>query len=161
MDEFLALEPVIVNGETVYVNRFGELWRWKRHRMWTSPKFMRIVTKPDHIGYIYPRINGKNIYLHRIISATFLGLDMNDSKIQVDHINGIRHDNRLVNLRLVTPQQNQWNHTKAKGYTWNKRDHKWYAQIRIDGKTQYLGSFDNEEEAHAAYLEAKSRVHII
>ena len=39
---------------------------------------------------------------------------------QLDHINGIKNDNRICNLRPVTHQQNQWNQTNAKGYTWHK-----------------------------------------
>lgn len=161
MDEFLALEPVFVNDETVYVNRFGELYRWKHHRMWSSPKFMKTENKPRTDGYITPRIGGKYVYQHRIICAAFLGLDITDLKIQVDHINGIRHDNRLENLRLVNNQQNQWNRTKAKGVDWHKASCKWRSAIKINGKKQHIGLFDNEEDAHAAYLEAKSRLHII
>ena len=161
MDELLALVPVIVNGETVYVNRWGDLWRWKRNRMWSSPKFTRIAYNPHPNGYIYPGIGNKHVFQHRIIAAAFLGLDMADSKCQVDHINGIRHDNRLENLRLVTNQQNQWNRPKVKGYYWNKASRKWHARIMIDGKPQHLGYFDTEEEARAAYLEAKERWHII
>jgi len=81
MDELLALEPVNVNGETVYVNRFGDLWRWKRHRKWSSPKFIKIVTKPCDQGYIRPTIDGKRVKQHRIIAATFLGLDITDLKV--------------------------------------------------------------------------------
>jgi hypothetical protein len=161
MDELISLEPVVVNDETVYVNRCGDLWRWKSHRMWSSPKFLKIVNKPRTDGYIHPMIGGKHVHQHRIIAAVFLGLDMTDSKIQVDHINGIRHDNRLENLRLVNNQQNQWNRTTAKGYYWNKQHRKWKAQLKVDGKTQFLGYFDTEEAAHEAYLESKAIHHII
>ena len=161
MDELLALEPVFVNGETVYVNRGGELWRWKRNRMWSSPKFQKIVCKPNTSGYIRPNVGGIHVLQHRIIASAFLGLDMTDTTRQVDHINGVRHDNRLENLRLVTCQQNNFNRTKAKGYCWHKQHHKWQTQIRIDGKDQHIGLFDTEEAAHNAYLKAKERLHII
>jgi hypothetical protein len=161
MDELLALEPVTVNGETVYVNRGGELWRWKRANRHSSPKFTKIVVKPNAEGYIRPTVGGLRVRQHRIITAAFLGLDMTNLKIQLDHINGIRHDNRLENLRLVNNQQNHFNRTKVKGYYWNKRARKWHARIMIDGKKAHLGLFDTEEEAHAAYLEAKERLHII
>ena len=162
MDEFLALEPININDEIVYVNRFGDLWRWKRiNSNSTKTKFDKCNNNPNNKGYIHPCINGKRVQQHRIIAAAFLGLDINDLKIQVDHRNGIRHDNRLENLRLVTHQQNQHNQTKAKGYSWNKRDNNWKAQIKLNGEVKYLGLFENEEDAHQAYLDAKKIYHII
>ena len=162
-DEFLALEPININDEIVYVNRHGELWRWKRHCKWTTPKFRKIdnnITKQS--GYITPRIgSSKPTMLHRVICAAFLGLDIHDLKIEVDHINGIRHDNRLENLRLVTHQQNGFNQAKAKGYTWNKREGKWRAYIKVNYEQKHLGYYDNEEDAREAYLAAKKIYHII
>jgi hypothetical protein len=80
---------------------------------------------------------------------------------QIDHINGVRDDNRIDNLRAVTHQQNQHNRTKAKGYYWHKPSNKWLAYIKRDGKKIHLGTFNNEEEAHGAYLDAKEIYHII
>ncbi len=79
----------------------------------------------------------------------------------IDHINGITDDNRILNLRDVTNQQNQWNQTKAKGYTWNKRTKKWQSQIKVGGKVINLGYFDTEIEAHQSYLDAKKLYHQI
>ena len=154
-DEELELVPVLVNDEVVYVNRFGELWRWKRQFRWSSPKFQKIVTKPTSYGYIHLKIGGKMVMLHRIIASVYLGLDITDLKTQVDHISGMKHDNRLVNLRLVTHQQNGFNQTKAKGYWWNKRSNKWQAKIGIDGRNIHLGLFIIEEDARDAYMNAK------
>ena len=80
---------------------------------------------------------------------------------QLDHINGIRTDNRICNLRKVTHQQNQHNRTKAKGYSWRKSANKWQAQIRINGKKKHLGYYTTEEEARQAYLNAKKLYHIM
>ena len=162
MDEFLALEPININDEIVYVNRFGELWRWKRHRNRTAPKFNKCNNKPNKSdGYVQPGINGKKVFQHRIIAAVFLGLDIHDTKIEVDHRNGIRHDNRLENLRLVNHQENNFNQTKALGYYWNKQKNKWHARICLNGKDKHLGYYDNEEDARNAYLDAKKIYHII
>ena len=49
---------------------------------------------------------------------------------------------------------------KIKGYTFNKNKKKWQAQIRLNGKKKTLGYFDNETDAHKAYLRAKI-LHII
>ena len=78
----------------------------------------------------------------------------------IDHINRKKDDNSIENLHVVTSQQNQWN-TDAKGYWWDKRGHKWRAEIYVDGKSIYLGMFENEEDAAAAYLEAKPKYHSI
>ena len=78
---------------------------------------------------------------------------------KVDHINGIRDDNRLCNLRLVTQRENDQNRRKARGYSWNKGCSKWEAYIRVDGVLRYLGLFTTEAAARAAYLKAKARYH--
>jgi hypothetical protein len=79
----------------------------------------------------------------------------------LDHINGVRTDNHISNLRSVTYQENQHNRTTAKGYTWNKTANKWKAQIGLNGKTIHLGYFNTEEDAKQVYLEAKEKYHII
>jgi hypothetical protein len=161
MDELLALETVVVNGETVYVNRCGDLWRWAKTCKWSEPKFRMIDTIPRSNGYIHPMIGGKHVLQHRIIASAFLGLDMTDLKIQVDHRNGLRDDNRLENLRLVTNQQNGFNRTKAKGYHWNKNRGKWHTKIKLNGRTIHLGYFNTPDDARNAYTNAKLVYHQI
>ena len=80
---------------------------------------------------------------------------------QIDHINGVRHDNKIVNLRNVTSQQNAMNRIKAKGCYWHKNSNKWKSQITINRKIIYLGFFNTEEEARNAYLAAKEKYHVI
>ena len=79
----------------------------------------------------------------------------------IDHINGIRNDNRIFNLRSVTHQQNLFNAIKAKGYYFDKKRNKWQAYIKLNSKKIHLGSFTNEEDARQAYLDAKEKYHII
>lgn len=80
---------------------------------------------------------------------------------QIDHRNGVRDDNRISNLRSVTNQQNSFNRTKVKGYHWDKQKKKWKTAIRINGKKSHIGYFDNEEDARAAYIQAKEKYHKI
>jgi hypothetical protein len=80
---------------------------------------------------------------------------------EIDHINGIKNDNRICNLRSITHQQNQFNITSAKGYSWNKNLKKWMARITVNGKDIYLGYYNTTEEARNAYLEAKEKYHIL
>jgi hypothetical protein len=73
----------------------------------------------------------------------------------IDHINNDPTDNRIVNLREVTTQQNTWNAkaktgtSRYKGVTWRRI--RWGARIRKDGVLYDLGLYDNEEDAALAY----------
>ncbi len=80
----------------------------------------------------------------------------------VDHINHNTLDNRRCNLRLCTISQNNRNqHPRGgssmfKGVCFYKRDDKWQAYIRLDGKRHHLGYFSNEISAAEAY-DAKAK----
>jgi hypothetical protein len=77
---------------------------------------------------------------------------------EIDHINGDSLDNRKENLRIVTHQHNMMNqrvlpsnNTSGEiGVTWNKRVGRWDAQLKLNGKHIYLGTYDNIEDAIAA-----------
>lgn len=78
----------------------------------------------------------------------------------IDHINGVKNDNKISNLRSVTNQQNQFNRI-VKGYSWDKKTNKWKSTISVDGKGIHLGMFEIEEDAQNAYLQAKEKYHRI
>lgn len=85
----------------------------------------------------------------------------------MDHINCVRDDNRIENLRAADNAENQGNRRKARsdsstgviGATWHQRSKKFQAMIRAGGKQKYLGLFPTAEEAHQAYLKAKRELH--
>ena len=83
----------------------------------------------------------------------------------IDHINRVKSDNRFINLREVTSSQNAQNSlssrgsSRYRGVSWVATRRKWWAQISINGKQRYLGSFDIEEEAAEAYKLAQRRFH--
>ena len=101
------------------------------------------------------------IQRHRIMGYAFLNLDIENSKLEIDHIDGNRINNHISNLRIVSKQQNQFNRTKAKGFHFNKRIKKYQAYIGVNSKMILLGLYTTEEEAHQAYLNAKIIYHPI
>jgi len=77
----------------------------------------------------------------------------------VDHINRNKLDNRKVNLRPATKQQNAWNGTFKRrtgkprygGIYWDKALKKWRVRLDIDGRTESFGCYSDELEAAMAY----------
>ena len=130
--------------------RDGGLY-WKKLTS-NSTKLGRRVGSVFNNGYRVFRFKGKGVLEHRAIWELLNGPI--PKGMEIDHINRDRTDNRIENLRLVTPSQNRHN-TEAKGYSWNKARKKFVARIGDMGRYIYLGSFDNEEDARGAYLEAK------
>lgn len=104
-------------------------------------------------------IQGKNenLFAHQFAWWLFF----NEIVEEIDHINGIKDDNRIINLRSVTRQENQWNRKTAKGYYYNKREGKFRAQINVNCNVIHLGYFDTENQAKNAYLKAKEKYHKI
>ena len=117
------------------------------------------ITAKTIKGYIVIKLkfNGKYIDLKAHQLAWYY---VNKEIVEaLDHINGVKDDNRICNLRSVTHQENQFNRTTAKGYYWNKTANKWLSQIQLNSKKINLGLFKTEEEAREAYLKAKEKYH--
>ena len=101
----------------------------------------------------------KTITVHQLVAMAFLSHKPCGYKLVVDHINTVKTDNRLQNLQLITHRENlskdkRWSSKYTSKYTgvfWYKRSQKWRAEIRINGKIKYLGSFKSELEASEAY----------
>lgn len=117
----------------------------------------------NQTGYVYLSVLGKSYKAHRI--AWLLHYREWPSG-EIDHVNGIKDDNRIVNLRDATRSENQHNRpaystntSGFKGVTWWKQNSKWRADIRINGKRYYLGMYATAELAHAAYSGAATVLH--
>ena len=114
----------------------------------------------SHFGYRVIRINDQLYYAHRLIWLYVHGVWPSD---QLDHINGVRLDNRLWNLREATNSENQGNRKVTrnglKGAFFRKRNRNWQSKIVKNGKCHSLGCFDTELEAHLAYVAAALRLH--
>ena len=109
-------------------------------------------------GYVSTAIDGKIIYLHRLIMDC--PEDMN-----IDHINHNTLNNRKYNLRICTVQENNRNHRLHKtntsginGVSWNKTNNCWSIFISVDNKTVYLGSSNNINEAEKLRKEADNKI---
>ena len=129
-----------------------------------APKWYKLTIGTRTGGYKTININNKPKRLHRVIYYAH-NQEWNISDVSknnyIDHIDGDIVNNDIINLRVVTQQQNTFNRHTAKGYYWSKQNEKWMAKIHLNKKSIYLGGFDTECEARNAYLEAKKKVHIM
>lgn len=124
---------------------------------WKNPSSLRVKNGTlagylDKKGYQIVCISGKNYRVHRLIWILHNG-DISEN-LQIDHINGIKNDNRIENLRLSTNSQNACNVGKkinntsgVKNVCWNKEIEKWAAYITVNGKTKHLGYFIDKNNA--------------
>ncbi len=85
---------------------------------------------------------------------------------QIDHINGVRDDNRIKNLREATRSENAQNRALNKnntsgylGVSFNKERRTWRASICVNSKQKNLGSFLRKRDAARAYKKAKEQLH--
>lgn len=114
-------------------------------------------------GYLQIRINRNSYYLHRLAWLYAYG---QIPKAQIDHINCIKTDNRIFNLRECSRPENMWNvkikrtNTSGfKGVSWCKVMGKWSAQIMFNTKQTRLGHFDTAELAGLAYQAKAKELH--
>ena len=107
-------------------------------------------------GYLVVLADGRQYSVHRLIwlivhGAWPVGV--------IDHINSIKTDNRLCNLRDVSHAENMHNQRGARGYYFNKVDGTYNVTIGVDGKAVYVGAYKTAAAARAAYLAAKTTHH--
>ena len=98
-------------------------------------------------GYMIVKINRKIYYQHRL---AWLYVTGSDSLCEIDHIDGVRHNNTFQNLREATVAQQQYNRSDIQGH-WYEGG-KWRARLRSNGVDINLGSHPTKSEARAAYL---------
>ena len=117
-----------------------------------------VVAGTYNRGYKQIGVDGTIYRAHRLVRLYFKGEHPKD---QIDHINGIRDDNRIENLREVTNLENHQNMKRSAsnksgvtGVSFCKRDGKWRAYIKLD-KNKFLGAFDDVSEAAKARKDAE------
>lgn len=149
-----------IDREFSYFPDTGEIW-------WTRPgSNSRILNKPVgskmSSGHLCIRICPKgskviNVLAHRLAWRIYHGTW---PERDLDHINGVRHDNRISNLRLATPSENSANckiyKTNSVGYKGVRKSYNggYIARVQHNNKRHYLGIFDTAEDAYKAYKSA-------
>jgi hypothetical protein len=136
--------------------------------VWRKPR--RCVNAGDVAGCIRPdgyRVIGIDGGLYRANRLAWMAHYGSLPKHHVDHINGDRDDNRILNLRDVSRSVNAQNLKNAHsdsthgflGVCFNKASGKYRADIRVCGRQKHLGQFENANDAHEAYVQAKRDLH--
>ena len=156
-----AMEVEINNRRIKYED--GKVYSYIKNR--NSKVFKWYILK----GYInngYRRIKiNKKIYKYSRVKYKLYNpeWDIEDRSMNnfIDHLDGNTFNDNIENLRSVTNQQNMWNQVNAKGYYWVKNRNKYKSTIGVNNKYIHLGYFDNETDAHNAYLDAKKIYHKI
>ena len=122
-----------------------------------------LVKSKDSKGYLMVCVNKHHYKAHRIIWLMEKG---SWPPGQIDHMNGMKSDNRLCNLRLATQKQNSANtgirssnKSGFKGVHYHRQSGKWQASICFDGKLQYLGLYDTALEASIVYARELNTKH--
>lgn len=119
------------------------------------------VAKKDKDGYLIAKVGQKCFKAHRVIYALIHG-ECKEGYV-VDHINGNKSDNRISNLRLITQQNNTASRRKLNsnsstgqiGVGFHKLTGKWFAEIKVNNKSKWLGLHLNIEGAIHARKKAE------
>lgn len=113
-------------------------------------------------GYFRGRVFGRQFLVHRVVWAMTHGEWPNHG---IDHINGVKTDNRPTNLRDVPQSENARNTRIGKkntsgtlGVSWDKGCKKWAATIRQDGRQRRIGLFVKKDDAVRARKEAEQKI---
>lgn len=149
------------------VSRLRELlgFNAEGNLVWLSPRKGKKLTgvgcrRPD--GYVRVRIDYGSYYAHHIIWALAHG---EWPALPIDHVNRDRSDNRLENLRVATPSQNQANRAKTRRNTTGfkgvsrRPSGRYLATIEHGGLSTCLGTYDDPFAAAEAYKVAATRLH--
>ena len=116
-------------------------------------------------GYRIITVDGRPYRAHRL---AWFYVNGEWPTVDIDHIYGVRDDNRIAKLRAATRSVNQQNLRAARGDTntgvlgvhkTDKKSKPYRSSIKVDGKERHLGNFPTIELAQLAYLSAKRQFH--
>ncbi len=141
--------------ENCRYNRSSGKFFWKK-RGFRRTLYKEVGSK-HHSGYKMMFILGRRYSAHRIVWIYENGSFPKD---QIDHINGVKSDNRIKNLRDASVRDNNINtkhHRSGRlpGCHFCTYTKKWRAQIKLNGKRIHLGRYNSETDASYAYKNAR------
>ena len=105
--------------------------------------------------------------VHQLMAITFLGHTPCGHDLVPDHKDGVRSNNKLHNIQIVTGRENTSTcfrvnestySSRYVGVSWDKKNKKWVSHIRFNKKVYNLGRFKTEIEASNAYQNALSKL---
>ena len=109
-------------------------------------------------GYLTIALGAKSFLAHRLAWFMIYGVWPREA---IDHIDRDKTNNRIDNLRECTLAENNWNlglstlnKSGSPGVSWDAKRSKWYASIRVGGKTKSLKRHETKEQAIIAYKAA-------
>lgn len=142
-----ALEYNSGTGELIFKPRENAMFN-------TKHAGRKAFNSLDAYGYRQGNLLGKMYKAHRVIWALHYG---EWPKGEIDHINGDRADNRIVNLRVVTASENRRNMRPRRDLPpgINKVGEVWQARMKVSGKEKYLGRHKTLELAIVARKRAE------
>lgn len=158
-DKELAVSADDLRAELSYDPETGALmWKeWKRGR-----KLSLVAGYIAPNGYGMLKFGPKYFSSHRVIWCMVHG---KWPAALIDHKNGVKHDNRLSNLREATFAINSQNYQRASPRNKlgvmgvYKQGNRFRAQITVDNRTRRIGLFSTAEMAYQAYVQAKRKYH--
>lgn len=137
------------------IHHFNSLWSMNA---WNGRHSGKVVDSRSVQGYIESKVDCSVLKMHRVAWIMHYG-EVPDF---IDHINGLRDDNRIENLRNVSKSQNCKNRSKSSnntsgvgGVSYHIRDDKWQASITVDAERIHLGYFENKHSASNARKNAE------
>lgn len=142
-------------GNVISLDRY--VWNGKVNHIRKGESIKTII---NNSGYkcVNLRINGglKTFTIHRLVAMCFLKHNSDGTnKNVIDHIDGNKLNNDYKNLRIVTNRENLSNYknvtSKYTGVHFHSKNKKWNANIWHNNKRIFLGTFNNEIDAHLSY----------
>lgn len=143
------------------VSSFGRIKSFKK----VNTIILKILTNKD--GYTTAKLvkdkKKKTFRVHQLVVLAFFVEKPKGNKIVIDHKNGVRNQNYIWNLQVISQRLNSSKDQKGRaskyvGVGFYKRTGKWTSRIRLGKKELFLGYFDSELEASKRYQEALAEI---